>query len=513
MTLPPPEVSRQVGFPKAEVPPEEIVRRQRVEAERLARLTPGEWQLWIDGSAAKLGIPRATLEASVKAIIAQHEKEARERKAEAERELRRAEKATAAKRKNKERAFKVLDALPEAEQEKRLDELARSLDEDPATVREEFATSSSPPVESKPEPWPETVDSAKLLAELAKQLRRYVVIREEGMSATVLFTAMCWIHNAVATHSPILGVTSSDPDSGKSTLLSILELLVPKPFRGAELTGAAAFRTIDREHPTMIVDEADHLFQRKKDLVDIINASWTRGTPIPRTLPGQGGIHRFDVFCPKIIGMVGMKVPSTTATRFITIKMVPRLPGETIEDFAFADNPEFVELRRKLARWAADNAVVLGDAKPEQPPGFHNRLAANWRLLFAIADLAGGAWAKRARQAAIKLSQQHAEPSQGRRLLAALQEIYMNRAEIPSAEIVQLLAADPDAEWCEYRGRTPITQRQLAVLLKEYEIYPVVLHPTKRLDVSRHGYRRAQFKDAFARFLPADPNIRTSGVK
>jgi len=98
--------------------------------------------------------------------------------------------------------------------------------------------------------------------------------------------------------------------------------------------------------------------------------------------------------------------------------------------------------------------VALGDAKPEQPPGFHNRLAANWRLLFAIADLAGGAWAKRARQAAIKLSQEHAEPSQGRRLLAALQEIYMNRAEIPSAEIVQLLAADRDAEWCEYRGRT-----------------------------------------------------------
>ena len=42
-----------------------------------------------------------------------------------------------------------------------------------------------PPVESTPELWPETVDSAKLLADLAKQIRRYVVIREEGLSATV----------------------------------------------------------------------------------------------------------------------------------------------------------------------------------------------------------------------------------------------------------------------------------------------------------------------------------------
>ena len=28
-------------------------------------------------------------------------------------------------------------------------------------------------------------------------------------------------------------------------------------------------------------------------------------------------------------------------------------------------------------------------------------------------------------------------------------------------------------------------------------------------DVPRHGYRAAQFEDAFARFLPPEPNIRT----
>jgi hypothetical protein len=44
-------------------------------------------------------------------------------------------------------------------------------------------------------------------------------------------------------------------------------------------------------------------------------------------------------------------------------------------------------------------------------------------------------------------------------------------------------------------------------LLKDFEIRPVVVHPTKRADVSRH--RAAQFEDAFARFLPPEPNIRT----
>jgi hypothetical protein len=287
--------------------------------------------------------------------------------------------------------------------------------------------------------------------------------------------------------------------------------LVPKPFTSAELTGPTAFRAIDREHPTLVIDEADRLFERREDLAHIINASWTRGTSIPRTVNGE--VHQFEVFCPKIIGLKGMNVPGTTASRFITVKLLPRLPGEAIEDFTYVDGPEFIEFRRKLMRWAADNAVALGEAKPEQPEGFHNRVAANWRLLFAIADRAGGEWSKPARQAAIKLARRHAAPSQGRRLFAALQDIFANRVEIPSAELVQLLAADKDAEWCEYRGSAPITQRQLAALLKEYDIYPVVLHPTGRSDSSPRGYRRADFADVFARFLAPDPHIRTPDPK
>ena len=61
----------------------------------------------------------------------------------------------------------------------------------------------------------------------------------------------------------------------------------------------------------------------------------------------------------------------------------------------------------------------------------------------------------------------------------------------------------------EYRGRGPITKNQVAALLRDYDIRPVVVHPTKRADFSRHGYRAAQFEDAFARFLPHEPNIRT----
>ena len=141
------------------------------------------------------------------------------------------------------------------------------------------------------------------------------------------------------------------------------------------------------------------------------------------------------------------------------------------------------------------------------PAGFDNRLRMNWRLLLAIADLAGGTWPKQARNAAVKLSYKRHRPSEGRRLLDALHPILATRAEITSAELVAKLNADPDGEWCEFRDRGPITQRQVAAILSEYDIFPVVLHPTKRAGLSRRGYRRSQFHEVFRGFRLA---IRTS---
>ena len=87
-------------------------------------------------------------------------------------------------------------------------------------------------------------------------------------------------------------------------------------------------------------------------------------------------------------------------------------------------------------------------------------------------------------------------------MLAVLRSTFTkNRTEITSEQVVQELVADPDSPWHEYRGRGPITKNQVAALLRDYDIRPVVVHPTKRADFSRHGYRAAQFEDAFARFF------------
>src|ERR1700693_3399225 len=112
---------------------------------------------------------------------------------------------------------------------------------------------------------------------------------------------------------------------------------------------------------------------------------------VARGFLGRG--RWYDPFCPRILGILGKtKLPRTIASRSIILRMWPKKPDEKTEDFAYADDPEFSTIRRKLARWAADNVRIIKDLKPPQPPGFNNRLSANWKLLLQIAQHAGGGW-------------------------------------------------------------------------------------------------------------------------
>jgi hypothetical protein len=358
------------------------------------------------------------------------------------------------------------------------------------------------------QPWEEAVSTQALLTELLAQIRCYVVMHDNVAIAAALWVMFSWVHD-IAVHSPNLNVTSPEADCGKTTLLDVLSFLVPWPCKAAELTAASVYRIVDRTHPTLIVDEADSLFRRKPALTEIVNVSWTRGTKIWR--PVNGVDRPFDVFCPKIICGKNLALADTTASRGVTIKLWPKSADEIVEDFDLIDNDSFVVLRRKLARWSADNAAKLKDARPAMPVGFRNRMAANWRLLLAIADLAGDAFAKSARAAAVKLSRKRHLPSEGLRLLEVLAPMVANRETITSAEIVKQLTADKDSEWCEFRGRGPITQRGVALLLDLYEIDPDVIHPTSA--TSARGYRCAELRAVIARMLPQPYNRTSKGKK
>jgi putative DNA primase/helicase len=523
-----------VTFPASEVTPEERARRLNTEVQRLSRLPTVEWMFYAsrEDHVQPFDVTTDQMRGLVEAVLRENQKKEREAKAEdrkreqraekqradaqkkeerkREREQARVDKEAAKKEREKQKAFAALIKLPKAEHERRLVELATRLDEDLELLKDEFAALADRE-EERPdigaiELWPDPVDTNALLTELLAQLQRYIFLKDDATIAIALWVMFAWIHD-VAIHSPLLEFTSAEGGTGKTTACGVVKFLTPRAYAGTELTGPSLYRFVDHMHPTLVIDDADNLLPRHPDLAHIVNVSWTKGTSIPRQVKGE--TVWFDPFCPKVIAGVKLMLPRNTSTRTVTIRFVPKLPHEKVDDFSHGDDDTFRTLRRKLARWAADNAAALKDACPVLPPGFNNRLRINWRLQLAIADLASGAFPKAARTAALKLSRKRHQPSEGIRLLTALCPLLAAREEITSQEMIDSLNANPTGEWCEFRGRGPITQRQVAALLADYEIYPVVVHPTKRATVSRHGYRQSQFIETFLRYLPNDPNIRT----
>jgi putative DNA primase/helicase len=505
-----------------------------------------EWLFYVEtaGYAEKYGTDKVALRRMVEAVIKDTEKkqrdeqakqrrieardekqaakEARQEKAKAveeDRQDRRARRETrdrlAAERRAQQRQREIDRQLaiilkqPIAEHDSRLMEVAPCLGVDINDLRARFGELLDAERERRGigdvEPWPEPVNVNTLLSDIHKHRRRYIIIHDEhGAVATTLWTAQSWVHNEIATHSPSLLITSGDDEgnAAKTLLCKYLQYQTPRGKVVGELSGASFFHMIDRTHPTLIIDNAENLFKRKKDLIELLNNSWTRSVPVPRQV--HGVTVEYDVFCPKVIGAIAGSnfLPPNSMGRSIHFGMLPKLPSETIEEFKYADDDEFLVQRRKLARFALDNAEALRAANPAMPEGFDNRLRQNWKLMFAIADLAGGPWPKRVRAAAVKLTKQYYEPSVGRQCLSLFAELFLTseyEGMVTSAWAQEQFAADLTSVWANYRGRGPITQRSIRDILNPYGIGPGMIHPRGRL--GDRGYKLEWFETAFRHYL------------
>jgi hypothetical protein len=489
-------MSQFVDFPKPEtISSGERARRLTLEVERLARLPTVEWMFYLDDTAKAHGITANKLKVMVTAII----KEAEEAKAEAENKAREA-------RADREAASEDLRALPRAEHEAGLARLAARLGADLGDLRDEFAIFAglADEKEAACEPWPEPVDTRKLINDIMAKLRRYVVVNDDIAIATTLWGMMTWIHNDLAVHSPLLVFHSSTENSGKTTICGVLKYLAPSWKSAAEMTGPTLFRIVDYFRPMLVIEEADELLTRRKDLMHIINSGWTRGTKIPRIVKGK--IHEFDPFCPKVINGKRLKLDSTTASRSIICRMVPRLASEKVEKFHQVDDDDFQTLRLQLERWSKDNLDTLRNAEPVMPDGFISRLEDNWKWLLAIADMGG--LGKRARAAAVRLSRRPKQPDDSRQLLEAVYQAgrikFADRKYFTSAEMVEHLLQDENANWSVFRDGKPLTKWSLADVLREdFDVHPNK-NPVRvfgRASEPERGYAWTSFDDAFRRYL------------
>jgi Protein of unknown function (DUF3631)/DnaB-like helicase N terminal domain len=357
---------------------------------------------------------------------------------------------------------------------------------------------------SEPEPWPDAVDGAEVVGDLLARLTRHLALPPGGALALTLWIVHAHAHEA-AIISPMLALKSATKRAGKTTALTLIGALVPKPLLASNVTGAALFRTVEKFTPTLLVDEADSFLAQSDELRGILNSGHTRaGAVVVRTVGETYEPRCFSTWSPKVIALIG-NLPATLEDRSILISMRRKSAKEKVERLRFDRLQELEPLRRRVARWASDNLNALRSADASVPEALHDRARDNWRPLLAIADLCGSTWPNDARWAALTLSgdSDEREGSPAVQLLSDLRVLYEARQveRLPSDEIVRELIAQEDRPWPEWRKGKPLTATQLAALLRPFDVRPRELWVSGR---NLRGYLRADLEDAFARYLPPD---------
>ena len=114
----------------------------------------------------------------------------------------------------------------------------------------------------EPEPWPEPVDGAALIADLVKQIQRFVILSSTPRSAP---RCGCCTLMPTAPHFTARGSPYSPTmRCGKRILLRTVGRLIPRPLPTANITPAAMFRVIEAAKPRLLIDEADIFAQDER---------------------------------------------------------------------------------------------------------------------------------------------------------------------------------------------------------------------------------------------------------
>lgn len=357
---------------------------------------------------------------------------------------------------------------------------------------------------------------AELLNDVEAFIRRFCVLPgEHCYVAVALWSAHTHFIRRLET-TPRLACLSPEPGSGKTRVLEVLDVLCASPLMALDISMAAFFRIVEDRQPAILLDEVDAIFTGKKqsesaeDMRRVINNGYRVGAVVQRV----GGKNRdevqdFRVFTP--VAMAGLgNLPDTLMSRSVIIRMKRRNKGETVQQFRDRlHRPEGEKLQALLASWATAVAEKLD--YPTLPDGVEDRDADVWEPLIMVADLAGGRWPDRARQACLRFiaDKPDAAVSLGVRLLADLRKIWpAEAAAMPTADILRELARLEEAPWADLYGEG-LKPRKLAELLGEYGI---TSHDVWTALGSRKGYRREDLWDSWQRYVsPQKREVREVG--
>ena len=425
------------------------------------------------------------------------------------------------------------------------------------------------------EPWPDPVDGAELLSEIAAALPNYIRMTKAECDAV----AMCAVHGHCFDCFDIMvivAITSPQKRSGKTRLARLAGRMAPK--RLFISGGSAAFitRAMELHHLNLFADEFDVVVkgdpEKAEAIRGVFNALFDReGAFIGKCVPTENGPdpRMFSIWGPAWLSGI-KEVWDTIEDRAVCIRLKRKLPGDKVNRLRVKDGPEFDVFRRKAARWAADNEQALRDADPPCPNSlaeYSDRAADAWGVLFSIAQVAdkSGEWLRRAHTASLTLNGLQDETGATteavvdkddelsllvdvRTILLAMDAYAPDAKALRESEIavtalqeaktltdageksakppkrtpgvsgLQLANAlgrshlFPDRRWSEWDHNKQIKSHHIIKLFRHYGIEQGTVRLPDKAGVF-WGFNRATLDDVFTRYVPFSGGVRAGGQK
>jgi hypothetical protein len=197
----------------------------------------------------------------------------------------------------------------------------------------------------------------------------YVDVQEHEAVASVLWSLHTHVFDEFMV-SARLALTSPMPGCGKTTFLDVLARICQRGKRVDHTTPAALIRGIDRDHPSIFIDEADNM-ELIGTIRSVMNGGYRQGSVVSRCIDQVD--KDFSIFAPMAVGVIGT-LPETLLQRSIVINMRRTLRTD-LRRFNLKD-PHLEEVIKpvyfQMCAWARSKPPL--NQNPDSPKSLRNRV-------------------------------------------------------------------------------------------------------------------------------------------
>lgn len=275
------------------------------------------------------------------------------------------------------------------------------------------------------------------------------------------------------------------------------------------------FRLIEKEHPTLVLDEAEFLSgrsDRAEAIRSLLNAGNRRGTTVPRCV-GQGHeIAEFRVYCPKVLCRIG-KLPETIADRSIVVPMQRRKPCESVERFIHKRVEAATEPIGTASEMicAAKRTQIIEAYETLELDFLQDRDAECWLPLFAMLSVADPSRLDELRECAARLTADKitndVDDNLALRLLQDTASIWPTENEpdscgmfpkkhkVATSEVLEKLRSLEESPW---GSEVPLTANRLGRMFGSFGVRSRPLRMNGRV---HRGWLWEDFEGPFSRYV------------